>query len=104
MDAGLPDYGCFIASEKRLTNFDISLNDAETVSPLRSKGASRSSFLVAAAYRGPPDFPWCGMVINTESLDVKADNGRYEEVGMWSVRMPAKPTPDSLLLQRSPIL
>lgn len=42
MDAGLPDYGCFIASEKRLTNFDISLNDAETVPPLRSKGTPRS--------------------------------------------------------------
>lgn len=27
------------------------------------------------------EFPWCGKVINTVSLDVKADISRYEEVG-----------------------
>lgn len=37
---GIPDYGCFVSSEKRLTNFDVSLVDGELVPPLpRGEGA-----------------------------------------------------------------
>jgi hypothetical protein len=32
--AGIPEYGCAISPEKRLTNFDICLDEGEVVPPL----------------------------------------------------------------------
>lgn len=32
--AGIPEYGCYISAEKRLTNFDVALRDGEVVPPL----------------------------------------------------------------------
>lgn len=64
MDDGIPEYGCYIAAKKRLTNFDIALDGAEIVPTLTST----------------KDFPWCGMTINTETLEVKAEIERYNDV------------------------
>ncbi|SCV70113.1 BQ2448_1507 [Microbotryum intermedium] len=58
----IPEYGCKISPEKRLTNFDIALRPEEVVPPWRN-----------------PDFPWCGHTINTASLDVRADTTRSSE-------------------------
>ncbi|GAA5865197.1 hypothetical protein JCM1840_003940 [Sporobolomyces johnsonii] len=55
MHAGIPDYGCYIASEKRLTNFDVALGDGEVVPPLPEGDA----------------FPWCGLSIDTKTLELK---------------------------------
>lgn len=44
---GIPEYGCNISAEKRLTNFDISLKDGEVVPPLKEgDGAPQLSLLV----------------------------------------------------------
>lgn len=32
--AGIPEYGCAISPEKRLSNFDICLDEGEVVPPL----------------------------------------------------------------------
>ncbi|GAA5851509.1 hypothetical protein JCM8547_001116 [Rhodosporidiobolus lusitaniae] len=55
MSDGIPEYGCAISSEKRLTNFDVSLENGEVVPPLP---------------RGQ-DFTWCGLAINPQSLDIQ---------------------------------
>ncbi|GAA6017946.1 hypothetical protein JCM10207_002715 [Rhodosporidiobolus poonsookiae] len=55
MDDGIPEYGCSISAEKRLTNFDITLDDGEVVPPLPAG----------------EDFPWCGLAINTRTLDIQ---------------------------------
>ncbi|CEQ41347.1 SPOSA6832_03072 [Sporobolomyces salmonicolor] len=55
MHAGIPEYGCYIASEKRLTNFDVALVDGEVVPPLPRGDA----------------FPWCGLSIDTKTLELK---------------------------------
>ncbi|GAA5844734.1 hypothetical protein JCM9279_002901 [Rhodotorula babjevae] len=55
MDDGIPEYGCAISAEKRLTNFDIALKDGEVVPPLKDGD----------------DFPWCGLAINPATLEVR---------------------------------
>lgn len=40
MDAGLPDYGCFVSAEKCITNFDISLDGIVSILALKSLGES----------------------------------------------------------------
>ncbi|KAG0659712.1 hypothetical protein C6P46_005071 [Rhodotorula mucilaginosa] len=55
MHAGIPEYGCAISPEKRLTNFDICLDEGEVVPPLAAG----------------EDFPWCGVLIDTKTLEVR---------------------------------
>ncbi|GAA6042852.1 hypothetical protein JCM8097_007190 [Rhodosporidiobolus ruineniae] len=55
MNDGIPEYGCEISADKRLTNFDVSLTEGEVVPPLPDK----------------QDFPWCGLAINPCTLDVQ---------------------------------
>lgn len=48
--AGIPEYGCSVSAEKRLTNFDIALADGEVVPPLPVGGGKLSSrFVVTCA-------------------------------------------------------
>jgi hypothetical protein len=61
----LPDYGCSISSEKRLTNFDVALSAEDLVVP----------------FQDPGDFPWCGLTINTQTLEVKAATSIYSDSG-----------------------
>ncbi|GAA5871307.1 hypothetical protein JCM16303_000711 [Sporobolomyces ruberrimus] len=55
MNDGIPEYGCFVSTEKRLTNFDVSLDDGEIVPPLTPG----------------EDFGYCGLAIDTKTLDIK---------------------------------
>ncbi|BGP32724.1 Telomerase reverse transcriptase [Rhodotorula toruloides] len=55
MSDGIPEYGCAISPDKRLTNFDGALADGEVVPPLPEGD----------------DFPWCGLAINPETLEVR---------------------------------
>ncbi|BGP25246.1 Telomerase reverse transcriptase [Rhodotorula toruloides] len=55
MSNGIPEYGCAISPDKRLTNFDVALADGELVPPL-AEGE---------------DFPWCGLAINPVTLEVR---------------------------------
>ncbi|KAF9899978.1 hypothetical protein BX616_002755 [Lobosporangium transversale] len=56
---GHPDYGCFINEKKTLTNFDITVNGA---SIQRCQGN---------------DFPYCGLLINSKTLEIRVDYSRY---------------------------
>ncbi|GJN91088.1 hypothetical protein Rhopal_004105-T1 [Rhodotorula paludigena] len=60
MDDGIPEYGCNVSAEKRLTNFDIALADGEVVPPLPVG----------------EEFPWCGLMIDTKTLEVGFDTSR----------------------------
>ncbi|KAK4334926.1 Telomerase reverse transcriptase [Rhodotorula toruloides] len=55
MSDGIPEYGCAISPDKRLMNFDVALADGEVVPPLPEG----------------EDFPWCGLAINPETLEVR---------------------------------
>ncbi|SCZ90544.1 BZ3500_MvSof-1268-A1-R1_Chr9g10875 [Microbotryum saponariae] len=77
MDRGIPEYGCKISPEKRLTNFDIALRPEEVVPPWRD-----------------PAFPWCGHTINTGNLDVRADTTRSSESGQFVLSYLARITRD----------
>jgi len=65
MDAGHPEYGCFISKEKTSINFE--LNDSVTGHVNRLSGT---------------EFPWCGLTINPRTLGVRADYGRYNDAHM----------------------
>ena len=55
---GMLEYGVEISTDKRVTSFDVSLRPGELIAPCPT-----------------PDLPWCGVAINTESLDVKSQPG-----------------------------
>ncbi|KAI5476957.1 telomerase reverse transcriptase [Pseudohyphozyma bogoriensis] len=65
MSKGIPEYGCFVSPEKGLTNFDASIDGVNMMPKLSGK-----------------DFPFCGMLVNTVSLEVKAETARYEDIEM----------------------
>lgn len=65
MSKGHPEYGCFIAPEKTLTNFDCNEHNPNVVLPKEGK-------------RG--GFPWCGVRIDMQKLCVSADYTRLEEI------------------------
>lgn len=55
---GMPEYGVEISAEKRMTSFDASLRPEELIAPCPTA-----------------DFPWCGLAIDCNTLDVKAQKG-----------------------------
>lgn len=67
MCKGHPEYGCFISPEKSLTNMDLMLEDGGFVPRIRDTA-----------------FPWCGYVLDTTSLAVRADLERYRAIREWS--------------------
>ncbi|TPX41394.1 hypothetical protein SeMB42_g05053 [Synchytrium endobioticum] len=58
MMAGIPDYGVHISMDKTLTNFD----------------AAVGNFTIRSIHGD--DFPWCGHLVNTTNLGVRADYSR----------------------------
>lgn len=81
--SGHPQYGCYISTEKRLTNFDIALSPSELIPPL-AHGKGALVFACELACRlisGALDFPWCGLAINTKTLDVKANTLLHLDTG-----------------------
>ncbi|TIB12060.1 hypothetical protein E3P77_01177 [Wallemia ichthyophaga] len=61
---GFPQYGAHISDHKTLVNFDISFDGVETINRCQR----------------PDDyFPWCGILVNSKTLDVKADYGKTFE-------------------------
>ncbi|GLB40371.1 putative telomerase reverse transcriptase [Lyophyllum shimeji] len=59
MEKGHPEYGCFIAKEKTLTNFDYGIQVSNVTEPKQQS------------------FPWCGYMINMQDLSVSVDYSRY---------------------------
>ncbi len=64
MDEGMPEYGVEISAEKRMTSFDVSLRPGELVAPCPTA-----------------ELPWCGLAIDTETLDVRSQPGLID--GQW---------------------
>jgi len=58
MSAGHPEYGCFISSEKTVTNFYSEMHSPKVLPQTA-------------------DFPWCGLLINCASLGISVDYSRY---------------------------
>ncbi|GAA5826431.1 hypothetical protein JCM11251_002363 [Rhodosporidiobolus azoricus] len=87
MNDGIPEYGCSISAEKRLTNFDVVLGDGEVVPPL-SPGQ---------------DFPWCGLAIDTKTLNIQytaisqVDKEIVDQLTIQRHRRPGKAFLDSML-------
>ncbi|XP_006821434.2 telomerase reverse transcriptase-like [Saccoglossus kowalevskii] len=64
MSAGIPRYGCKINSQKTVTNFEV--GDTYTATSLPSEAV----------------FPWCGLLINTKTLEVNVDYEVYRGIDM----------------------
>lgn len=69
MHAGHPEYGCLVAADKTLINFDFTLNSGASVRRIDSKAS----------------FPWCGLLFNQKTLDVQYDYGRRSASHMTNV-------------------
>lgn len=61
---GFPQYGAQISDHKTVVNFDISFDGVETINRCQ---------------RTDEYFEWCGILINTKTLDVKANYGKTFE-------------------------
>ena len=68
MAAGIPEYGCSVNVEKTASNFDLHLPGG------RAPGAPRGEVRDGAGNRF---VPWCGLLLNCETLDVQHDYSRY---------------------------
>ncbi|RHZ61724.1 hypothetical protein Glove_346g37 [Diversispora epigaea] len=60
MHKGHPKYGCFINDKKSLVNFDVKIDDT-----------------FVTKLEGGLEFPWCGLLIHTKTLNCKVDYKRY---------------------------
>lgn len=69
MHEGHPDYGCFVSVDKTLVNFDYTLDGVE---PIRRVDAKEQ-------------FPWCGLLFNQQTLEVRYDYGRRSASHMTNV-------------------
>lgn len=63
MHQGNPEYGAFVSIDKTMVNFDMSFDGRKV------------NCLV-----GTSEFPYCGNVINTKTLDVRKDRERRVEI------------------------
>jgi len=68
MAAGIPEYGCHVNIAKTASNFDLHLPGG------RAPGAPRGELQDGAGNRF---VPWCGLLLNCETLDVQHDYSRY---------------------------
>ena len=65
MFSGFPDYGCAINEPKTMVNFSM-------------LAAELDAGKAATIGRCPDsEFPWCGLLIDTDSLEVAADFSKY---------------------------
>lgn len=65
MHQGNPEYGAFVSIDKTMVNFEMSL------------GGRKVNRLV-----GTLEFPYCGNVVHTKTLDVRKDRERKVEISM----------------------
>lgn len=72
MNGGFPEYGAFVSSNKTLLSFElVSGGQVEPVAGTR--GEWRSAAQIAESQ----DFPYCGFLINMDTLDICMDHHRF---------------------------
>jgi len=80
MKSGFPEYGAFISPSKTLLSFhDYSLASAQVLS-----GKSMSSTTSPELTLG---FPFCGFLIDTQTLDISMDHNRMLTGRMSTLHM-----------------
>ena len=62
MHEGFPKYGCTISPDKTLCNFGIAINGYK---------------LAELSDQESPFFPWCGLLIDTQTLAIRAECSRF---------------------------
>lgn len=67
---GVPEYGCTLNLQKTLVNFPVEDGVLGGPAPLQ---------LPAHCL-----FPWCGLLLNTRTLEVRCDYARYMHLTEWS--------------------
>ncbi|KAG0348607.1 hypothetical protein BG004_004735 [Podila humilis] len=70
MAKGHPEYGCFINEHKTVANFEVSLYEGG------GGGGGEGEVRMAERSQGN-DFPYCGYLLNTRTLDVRVNFERY---------------------------
>lgn len=95
MNASHPEYGCYISAEKSLTNFVVSVessngkgdaSDMVMVPRVKSSGEPRGGIHAHCTNKSLTEFPWCGYLIDTRSLDIRVDYSRTENLRMSKLR------------------
>src|SRR5437762_5401961 len=66
--AGFPEYGCSVNMAKSLVNFDVTINATKT-----------------PRLQGSKYFPFCGAMIDVETLDVIKDYTRMENTSIFGI-------------------
>jgi telomerase reverse transcriptase len=69
MYAGHPEYGCFINKPKSLVNFDLEIGGVK-VNTLAEERRNMPEYVY--------DFSWCGLIVNTQTLEVSGDYTRLQ--------------------------
>jgi hypothetical protein len=75
MRQGFPDYNVYISKDKILTNFSPQSSEG-TIEEMATCADSQTSTQPGNS------FPWCGLVIHPENLEVSVDYGRYCGLGV----------------------
>ncbi|XP_064614609.1 telomerase reverse transcriptase-like [Liolophura sinensis] len=75
MNQGIPEYNCYINTEKTLTNFGV--EEADCVASCIAKNAFVVSNLYLFSSFPVELFPWCGLLFDTDNLSVTVDYSRY---------------------------
>ncbi|XP_060047102.1 telomerase reverse transcriptase isoform X8 [Erinaceus europaeus] len=65
---GVPEYGCMANLDKTVVNFPLAPGELGPASPLQLPAHCR--------------FPWCGLLLDTRSLDVHCDYASYTHTSM----------------------
>ncbi|CAG8450550.1 5243_t:CDS:10 [Paraglomus occultum] len=87
MFEGHSHYGCLVNKAKSMTNFETEICG-------HKMGYGR-------AIEEPIDFPWCGVLINTKTLEVKCDYSRYVSMRILYVQEAKKNSTNSVSTELS---
>ncbi|KAJ1985288.1 Telomerase reverse transcriptase [Dimargaris verticillata] len=78
---GFPEYGCTINPCKTRVNFDINGRRSGARPYAQSAADSQADALATRPLNALPYwFPWCGLLIHSQTLDVRGDYTRYTAV------------------------
>lgn len=74
MQRGHPEYGCFVNTSKSMVNFDLEIDGCKITNVVESPVCGYTKY----------DFPWCGLILNTRTLDATSDWSKYADMCMFN--------------------